>query len=396
MGRKNLSIQGTTKQHGRRTEEPSSFYRSKLSTSEEGISNTLPFFLHSLEALSRHIPFDSKTERILKEVVHFHRMKVPLFYLNLMDGNNPSCPIRQQAVPSPLEMDNDGEEDPLGENGVSVTPALLKRHLNRGVFLVTSQCAMYCRFCNRKRLVGKAWHPEIYREESIRYIKEDPHIREIILSGGDPFMLAPDELGYILSELRGMPKIGIIRISTRMPVVWPEGFTREHLKEIKKYAPLWIVIHINHPKEISPEFLELVRKIRETGNMLISQTVLLRNINDCPHVLSKLFHMLVAAGIKPYYLFQLDEVIGAAHFKVRLEKGIEIMRALRENASGLAMPQYALDITGGLGKIPLDYVYVKGRDKGSRVHVENPSGKAGIYCDDGEESSCMNCGICRK
>ncbi len=122
-------------------------------------------------------------------------MKVPLFYLNLMDRDNPSCPIRQQAVPSHLEMDKNGKEDPLGENGIAVTPALLKRHLNRAVFLVTSQCAMYCRFCNRKRLVGKDWHPEAYREESLRSIKEDPHIREIILSGGDPFMLAPDELG---------------------------------------------------------------------------------------------------------------------------------------------------------------------------------------------------------
>jgi lysine 2,3-aminomutase len=243
--------------------------------------------------------------------------------------------------------------------------------------------------------VGKDWHPEIYWEESIRCIKEDPHIREIILSGGDPFMLAPDELGHILSELRGIRKIEIIRISTRMPVVFPEGFTNEHLKVIKKHAPLWIVIHINHPREISPEFLELVRKIRETGNMLISQTVLLRNINDCPHVLSKLFHMLVATGIKPYYLFQLDEVVGAAHFKVRLENGIAIMKALRENSSGLAMPQYALDITGGLGKIPLDYLYVKGRGEGNRVYIENTSGRAGVYCDDGEESTCMNCGTCK-
>lgn len=364
--------------------------------SEEGTSATLPFFLHSLAALSHHIPIDFETEKILEEVLRLHRMRVPLFYLNLMDKDNPSCPIRQQAVPSHLELNNNGEEDPLGENSVSVTPALLKRHSNRGVFLVTSQCAMYCRFCNRKRLVGKDWHPEAYREESIRSIKEDPHIREIILSGGDPFMLAPDELGHIISELRDIPKIEIIRISTRVPVVFPEGFTRGHLKEIKKHAPLWIVIHINHPKEISPEFLELVRKIRETGNMLISQTVLLRNINDCPHVLSRLFHLLVAAGVKPYYLFQLDEVRGAAHFKVRLEKGVEIMRALRESSSGLAMPQYALDITGGLGKIPLDHVYVKGRDEDSRVHLENPSGKAGIYCDNGAESACMNCGICER
>jgi lysine 2,3-aminomutase len=310
-----------------------------------------------------------------------------------MDRDNPSCPIRQQAVPSVLETKESGQDDPLAENVFSITPALIKRHANRAVFLVTSQCAMYCRFCNRKRLVGKDWAPEEYRAESLRRIEEDPDIREIIVSGGDPFMLDPHGIGTILSQLRNMPQIGTIRISTRMPVVFPEGVTEAHLKEIKKYSPLWIVIHINHPREVSPEFLEVVRKIRESGNMLISQTVLLRNINDCPYVLSKLFHMLVVAGIKPYYLFQLDEARGVAHFKVRLERGIEIMRILRKNASGLAMPQYAVDIPGGLGKIPFDYVYVKGRNR-KNVPVESATGAVGIYLNDGKKSACMHCGIC--
>ena len=157
---------------------------------------------------------------------------------------------------------------------------------------------------------------------------------------------------------------------------------------------MWIVIHINHPREVSPEFLEVVKKFRESGNMLISQTVLLRNINDCPHVLSKLFHMLVVAGIKPYYLFQLDDARGVSHFKVRLERGIEIMRILRKNASGLAMPQYTMDIPGGLGKVPLDYVYVKGRNR-KNAHVESATGAAGIYLNDGKKSACMHCGICK-
>jgi lysine 2,3-aminomutase len=310
-----------------------------------------------------------------------------------MDGDNPSCPVRQQAVPSVLEMKENGQDDPLAEDAFSITPALIKRHPNRAVFLVTSQCAMYCRFCNRKRLVGKGWVPELYRKESLQRIEEDPDIREIIISGGDPFMLSPHEIGTILSRLRNMPHIGTIRISTRVPVVFPEGITEAHLREIKKYAPLWIVIHINHPKELSPEFLEVIRKIRESGNMLISQTVLLRNINDCPYVLSKLFHMLVIAGIKPYYLFQLDEARGVSHFKVRLERGIEIMRTLRKNASGLAMPQYMLDIPGGLGKVPLDYVYVKGRNR-KDVLVESATGTAGTYLNDGKKSACMHCGIC--
>jgi lysine 2,3-aminomutase len=291
-------------------------------------------------------------------------------------------------------MKESGQADPLAENSFSITPVLIKRHQNRAVFLVTSQCAMYCRFCNRKRLVGKGWAPEKYREESLQCIERDLDLREIIISGGDPFMLSSHEIGAILSRLRNMAHIETIRISTRMPVVFPAGVSEAHLKEIKEYAPLWIVIHINHPREISSEFLEVIKRIRESGNMLISQTVLLRNINDCPHVLSKLFHMLVAAGVKPYYLFQLDEVRGVSHFKVRLERGVEIMRTLRKNASGLAMPQYVLDIPGGLGKVPLDYVYVKGGNR-KKVPVENPAGAVGMYLNDAKKSACMHCGICK-
>ena len=182
-----------TKRHGQRIEEPS--LQSKLSIDPEGTSDTLPFFLHSLEALSRCISFDDKTKKALEEVSGFHRVRVPLFYLNLMDRDNPSCPVRHQAVPSVLEMEENGQEDPLAENAFSITPALIKRHPNRAVFLATSQCAMYCRFCNRKRLVGKGWKPEIYREESLQRIEEDPDIREIIISGGDPFMLPSHEMG---------------------------------------------------------------------------------------------------------------------------------------------------------------------------------------------------------
>lgn len=330
----------------------------------------------------------------MKEISDLHRLRIPHFYLSLMDRENPLCPIRQQAVPSVLEARKSGQDDPLRENVFSVTPALIKRHSNRAVFLATSQCAMYCRFCNRKRLVGKGWDPGAYREESLRYIEDNTQLREIIISGGDPFTLPSDEIGAILSRLRSIPHIETVRISTRMPVVFPEGITETYFREMKKYAPLWIIIHINHPREVSPEFLETVKRFRESGNMLISQTVLLRNINDCPYVLSRLFHRLVAAGIKPYYLFQLDDAPGVSHFKVRLEKGIEIMRALRKTASGLAMPQYAIDIPGGLGKVPLDYAYVKGLT-GKNVPVESATGAVGVYLNDGQRSSCMHCGICK-
>ncbi len=382
-----------TKRRGQKIEELYS-QNNVLKNKKEGTSATLPFFLQSIQALSKHISFDNKTKKILEEVSRFHRLRIPLFYLNLMDRENPLCPIRQQAVPSVMEMEENGQKDPLAEINYSITPALIKRHPNRAVFLVTSQCAMYCRFCNRKRIVGKGWKPEKYREESLRRIEEDTGVKEIIMSGGDPFMLSPLGIGAILSRLRSMAHIETVRISTRMPVVFPMGVTEAHLRAMKKYAPLWVVIHINHPREISPEFLEVIRKIRESGNMVISQTVLLRNINDCPFVLSKLFHMLVAAGIKPYYLFQLDEAQGVSHFKVRLERGVDIMKTLRKNASGLAIPQYALDIPGGLGKVPLDYVYVKGRN-GKNVIIESPSGAVGAYPNDGKKSVCTHCGICR-
>jgi len=364
-----------------------------LSTDTEGRFATLPFFIHSLESLSHHIVFDEKTKKGLEEINDLHRLRIPYFYLSLMDRENPFCPIRQQAVPSILEAKKSGQDDPLKEHAFSVTPALIRRHPNRAVFLVTSQCAMYCRFCNRKRLVGKGWDPGVHREESLRYIEDTPQLKEIIISGGDPLTLSSGEISVILSRLRSVPHIETIRMSTRMPVVFPEGITKAHFRELKKHAPLWIIVHINHPREISPEFLETVRRIREAGNILISQTVLLRNINDCPHVLSRLFHMLIAAGIKPYYLFQLDDAPGVSHFKVRLEKGIEIMRTLRRNASGLAIPQYAIDIPGGLGKVPLDYAYVKA-STGKNVPVENPFGEVGTYVNDGKKSVCTKCGIC--
>jgi len=322
-------------------------------------------------------------------------MRIPLHYLNLMERDNPGCPIRRQAVPSFEELKRGGSEDPLSEESYSVTPALIRRHPNRAVFLVSSRCAMYCRFCNRKRMVGGDWDPQIYRRDSLEYIEKDEKIGEIILSGGDPFVLAPEELGLILAALRRMEKIKIIRVSTRLPVVFPQGFTKAHIREVKRYAPLWIVIHINHPREVTSEFLEIAKKLRQSGNMLVSQTVLLRNVNDCPHVLLKLFSMLVAAGIKPYYLFQLDEAPGTSHFKVQIARGVEIMRTLRGQASGLAMPQYALDIPRGLGKVPVDHVYVK--EPGERkVLVESAMGSCGLYQNDGTESACMQCGICAR
>jgi lysine 2,3-aminomutase len=337
--------------------------------------------------------FDEETERSIALVSAVYPFRVPPFYAGLMDAGNPLCPIRLQAIPSIHELDCRGVEDPLGEAAISITPSLFKRYPRRCVLIVTSECAMFCRFCNRRRLVGKGFNPSDSREESLEHLARSPDIREVILSGGDPLMLEPGELAYILGRLRQIRHIRVIRISSRMPVVLP-GRVYGHLGPLGEFGPLWFIVHINHPREISPEFIEATGALRAQGVTIVSQSVLLRGVNDCPYILRELFEGLVELGIKPYYLFQLDDVVGASHFKVRLETGLAIMSSLRGIMSGLSMPCYALDITGGLGKVPLENGYVLGRE-GSIVSLKNLYGQDGTYLDNGAESKCLDCGLCR-
>ncbi len=347
-----------------------------------------------VEGLGRLITLDNASRKAIEEVSSVYPFRVPLFYAGLMERDNPTCPIRLQAVPSAFELRKTGTPDPLGERRIAATPSFFKRYPGRGVFLVTAECAMYCRFCNRRRLVGRGFRPEDSREHTLSYLEGCEEIREVILSGGDPLMCGADELDYLLGRLRKIGRIGVVRVSTRAPVVFPEALDR-HLRAIKRYGPLWLIVHINHPREATPELARAVRKAQEAGAIVISQTVLLRKVNDCAHLLARLFEGLVRLGVRPYYLFQLDDVLGATHFKVRLDTGMAIMRSLRRSVSGLAVPCYALDITGGLGKIPLENGYVRDRE-GQRVRMENLYGEAGFYMDDGEESTCNGCAVCRK
>jgi len=349
--------------------------------------------LSDFEGLSGFISLDSRSKSEIEEVSCRYPFRVPEFYAGLMERENPLCALRLQGVPSARELEPGGVEDPLGEGRIAVTPSFLTRYPGRGVFLVTAQCAMYCRFCNRRRMVGRGYAPEASREETLAYLEQSRDIREVIVSGGDPLTLPPAELDYILARLREMEHIATIRLSTRMPVVFPEA-ALPHRAAVKKHGPLWLVIHINHPREISPEFIAVVRAMQEARASVVSQTVLLRGVNDCRHILARLFERLVALGVKPYYLFQLDDVMGATHFKVRLETGMALMRALRASASGLAIPHYALDITDGRGKIPLEKGFLKKR-KGKQVFMENFSGEEGVYMDNGEESRCTGCAVCR-
>lgn len=361
---------------------------------KEGKKNALPF-ITGVEELKKRFKLNKKTIEDIEKTARVYPFRIPEFYLKLIEEENPQCPIKKQCIPDIRELSSSGEIDPLIEEKHSVTPSFIKKYPGRGVFLSGNQCAMFCRFCNRKRLIGRNYDIKASHEETFDYLKKDKAIKEVIISGGDPLMLSPEEFDFILKCLSQIDHINIIRISSRMPVVHPEGIKKGHIESMKSVSPLWFIIHINHPKEITDDFSETVNKLRGSGCILLSHTVLLRGVNDCPYILKELFEKLVVLGIKPYYLFQLDEVKGISHFKVRLKRGIEIMKRLRQELSGIAIPTYVIDVTGGAGKIPVDYRYIK-KHYGRKLHIEDLRGKIGHYTDDGKKSKCMGCSVCYK
>ncbi|HPP06873.1 MAG TPA: KamA family radical SAM protein [Syntrophorhabdaceae bacterium] len=359
---------------------------------KEGRKHALPF-ITEIEDLKKRLGLNKKTLEEIKETIKVYPFRIPEYYLTLIEKENPACPIKKQCIPDIKELTSEGEIDPLVEEKYSITPSFIKKYPGRGVFLSGTQCAMYCRFCNRKRLTGKEYDIKASHKDTFDYLEKDKTIKEIIISGGDPLMLNPEEFHYILMRIARIDHIKIVRISSRMPVVYPDGIKNKHLNSIKGLSPVFFIIHINHPKEITEGFSETVKRLRGIGAILLSHTVLLRGVNDCPHILKILFEGLVMLGIKPYYLFQLDEVKGVAHFKVSIKRGIEIMRFLRREISGIALPTYAIDITGSAGKIPVDYTYIKKRAN-KRLSIEDLYGNIGHYTDDGEKSVCLGCNLC--
>ncbi|HOP85158.1 MAG TPA: KamA family radical SAM protein [Syntrophorhabdaceae bacterium] len=361
---------------------------------KEGRKNALPFIC-DIEELKKRLSLSEKKAKEIEETARVYPFRIPEFYLNLIEKEKPACPIKKQCIPDIKELSKIGDVDPLIEEKYSITPSFIKKYPGRGVFLSGTQCAMFCRFCNRKRLIGKDHNIKESHKETFNYLEKDKTIKEVIISGGDPLTLPLDEFDYILMRLARIPHIKILRISTRMPVVYPDGIDKRLIDSIKAISPLYFIIHINHPKEITEEFSEIVKKLRNAGCILLSHTVLLRGVNDCPFILKNLFEGLIMLGVKPYYLFQVDEVKGVAHFKVGLKKGIEIMKLLRRELSGIALPTYVIDITGGAGKIPVDYSYIKKRS-GKKLLIEDLYGNIGHYTDDGKRSICSGCNICGK
>ena len=310
-------------------------------------------------------------------------LSITPYYLSLMNRERLEIdPIFRQAFPSPKELERtDFEmEDPLAEERDSPVPGVTVRYPDRALFLVSNHCAMYCRHCTRKRKVGKAsFVPDRKRiQDGIDYIRSNSAIRDVLVSGGDPFLLPSEYLDWILGEIRSIEHVEVIRIGTRTPVVLPFRITENLVSMLKKHHPLWINTHFNHPREMTPDSRKALAMLADAGIPLGNQSVLLAGVNDSPVVMKKLVHLLVKNRVRPYYLFQCDMSEGLNHFRTPIGKGIEIVESLIGHTSGYARPVYVIDAPGGGGKIPIQPNYQLSRS-GSKLVLRNYEGVITTY-----------------
>jgi lysine 2,3-aminomutase len=299
----------------------------------------------------------TESERKALSASHLFRVDITPYFISLIDPQDPNDPIRMQVVPKESEMVpfTAMMEDSLAEDRHSPVPGLVHRYPDRVLMLVTTQCASYCRYCTRSRIVGdpSATFSRSEFEMQIDYLKRTPQVRDVLLSGGDPLVLAPKLLEELISRLREIPHIEIIRIGSRVPVFMPMRVTSDLTEMLEKYHPIWLNIHVNHPNEITAELAEACDRMTKAGIPLGNQSVLLAGVNDNVHLQRKLVQDLVRIRVRPYYLYQCDLVEGAGHFRTPVAKGIEIMEGLRGHTSGYAVPTYMIDAPGGGGKIPV-------------------------------------------
>ncbi len=325
--------------------------------------------LNSLEELSQII-------RLTEEEIagcrspHF-RVDITPYFASLIDPDDPNCPIRRQVIPTGKELlPFDGMvADSLNEDGHSPVPGLVHRYPDRVLMLVTTQCASYCRYCTRSRLVGDpaAQFSRADYDRQIDYIARTPQVRDVLLSGGDPLILPPRILEDLLRRLRAIEHVEIIRIGSRVPVFLPQRITPDLTEMLRRYHPLWMNLHFNHAKELTPEVGVALARLADAGIPLGAQTVLLAGINDSVAVMKELVHKLVRHRVRPYYLYQCDLVEGAGHFRTTVSKGIEIIEGLRGHTSGYAIPTYVVDAPGGGGKIPVMPQYLISQAPGKVV-----------------------------
>jgi lysine 2,3-aminomutase len=313
---------------------------------------------------------------------HKLALAITPYFFNLIDPTDENCPIRWQVIPRIEETHTATWEmsDPCGEDSHSPVPGLVHRYPDRVLFLVTDRCAAYCRYCTRSRLVSNAsgydFHPEF--DKQIEYVATHPEIRDVLLSGGDPLLFSDEKLEHLLSRLRAIPHVEFLRIGTRIPVFLPQRITPALCAMLKKYHPLFISVHSNHPRELTAEVRDALGRLADAGIPLGNQSVLLRNVNDDPEIMKAQVQKLLMCRVKPYYLYQCDLISGSAHLRTSVRKGLEVMEALRGHTTGYAIPTYVIDAPGGGGKVPIGPEYVLCRNA-DRVIIRNYEGKIFEY-----------------
>ena len=342
---------------------------------------------------------DEEKENLSKTLKKF-KMAITPYYAALMDKEDRNCPVRMLAVPvlNELFVDPSDLDDPLHEDVDSPVPGLTHRYPDRALLLVTHECSMYCRHCTRRRIVGDSGEKMAndHLEQAFEYIRNTPQLRDIVISGGDPLILSDEKLNYILTELRKIEHIEIIRIGSRMPVVLPQRITDEFCEMIKKHHPIYVNTHFNHPKEVTEEAKIACEKLANAGVNVGNQSVLLRGINDCSNIMKKLVHELLKIRVRPYYIYQCDLSEGISHFRTTISKGIEIIENLRGHTSGLAVPTFVVDAPGGGGKIPVMPDYLISQNE-KRVVLRNYEGVITTYTQptNGEEHDSEKCEFCK-
>jgi lysine 2,3-aminomutase len=338
-----------------------------------------------LAALERMLRLSEDERQMVRSLGDRLPVGVTPYYMSLFDPNDPLEPLRRTMVPVGNEdLTSVGElEDPLAEDADMPVPGLVHRYPDRVLFLVTSFCATYCRYCTRSRLVGKTgeYHfNQAQYQAAIDYIARTPQIRDVLISGGDPLTMADDRIEWLLSRLRAIPHVEFIRIGSKVPAVLPQRITPQLVSMLRRYHPFWMSIHFSHPNEVTPEVAQACARLADAGIPLGSQSVLLKDVNDDVETMKELVHRLLRIRVRPYYIYQCDPIPGSAHFRTSVEKGLEIIEGLRGHTTGYAVPHFVIDAPGGGGKLPLLPNYVVGRD-GDDLVLRNYTGATFRYPD---------------
>ncbi len=354
--------------------------------------------IRDVAGLKKIISLDENEEKELDTCLQRFRMGITPYYASLINRQYNQCPIRQQAVPSIKELhtDTEGLNDPLYEDVNTPVPGIVHRYPDRVLFLATHVCSMYCRHCTRRRIVGD--HDKHISKNGLQrcveYLKNHKEVRDVLISGGDPLTMEDDELEHIVKSFRKIKHIEILRIGTRTPVVMPQRITDTFVNMLKKYHPIYINTHFNHPLEITGESKTACERIVNAGIPVGNQTVLLKNVNDCPSIMKKLMHELLMIRVKPYYIYQCDLAQGISHFRTSIVKGMEIIENLRGHTTGMAVPTFVVDAPGGGGKIPVmpNYLLVQ---SDRRLVLRNYEGMITTYTQPEDVlSDCGHCHIC--